>query len=194
MAVVSSRGTTLSAAQRALLVRTETFFLGTTHPERGVDTSHRGGPAGFVRVEDGGLWWPDYPGNNMFNSFGNLAVDDTSAVLVPDFATGTSLQLSGRAAVEWVPPGSAGDDGGTGRRVRFTVQQAVSAALPVHEEPTSPRGAAAWGGRRSRRAATSSTATALPTRQTSIRRVASHEHPHIGPEPVAGLVLADRAR
>jgi hypothetical protein len=141
--VVSSRRTTLSAAQRALLVRTETFFLGTTHPERGVDTSHRGGPAGFVRVEDGGLWWPDYPGNNMFTSFGNLAVDDTSAVLVPDFATGTSLQLSGRAAVEWVPPGSAGDDGGTGRRVRFTVQQAVSATLPVHEEPTSPRGAAA---------------------------------------------------
>jgi hypothetical protein len=96
-----------------------------------------------VRVEDGGLWWPDYPGNNMFTSFGNLAVDGTAAVLVPDLVAGTSLQLSGRAAVEWVPPGSAGDDGGTGRHVRFTVQQAVSATLPVHEEPTSPRGAAA---------------------------------------------------
>ena len=139
----SARGTTLSAAQRALLARTETFFLGTTHPERGVDTSHRGGPPGFVRVEDGGLWWPDYPGNNMFSSFGNLAVDDTAAVLVPDFAAGTSLQLSGRATVEWLPPGSVGDDGGTGRRVRFVVQQVVSGALPVHEEPTSPRGAAA---------------------------------------------------
>ena len=141
--LASARGTTLSAAQRALLARTETFFLGTTHPERGVDTSHRGGPPGFVRVEDGGLWWPDYPGNNMFSSFGNLAVDDTAAVLVPDFAAGTSLQLSGRATVEWLPPGSVGDDGGTGRRVRFVVQQVVSGALPVHEEPTSPRGAAA---------------------------------------------------
>lgn len=139
----SARGSTLSAAQRALLARTETFFLGTTHPERGVDTSHRGGPPGFVRVEDGALWWPDYPGNNMFNSFGNLAVDDTAAVLVPDFAGGTRLQLSGRATVEWVPPGSTGDDGGTGRRVRFTVEQVASGALPVHEEPTSPRGAAA---------------------------------------------------
>jgi uncharacterized protein len=138
----SSGGAALSAAQRALLTGTETFFLGTTHPERGVDTSHRGGPAGFVRVEDRSLWWPDYPGNNMFTSFGNLAVDDTAAVLVPDFATGTSLQLSGRADVEWVPPGSAGDDGGTGRRVRFTVQQVASGALPVREEPTRPRGAA----------------------------------------------------
>ena len=139
----ATRGATLSAAQRELLVSTETFFLGTTHPERGVDTSHRGGPAGFVRVEDGALWWPDYPGNNMFTSFGNLAVDDTAAVLVPDFGTGTSLLLSGRATVEWVQPGSAGDDGGTGRRVRFTVQQVAGGPLPVREEPTTPRGAAA---------------------------------------------------
>jgi len=139
----ATRGATLSAAQRALLARTETFFLGTTHPDRGVDTSHRGGPAGFIRVEDGALWWPDYPGNNMFTSFGNLAVDDTAAVLVPDFGTGTSLLLSGRAAVEWVTAGSAGDDGGTGRRVRFTVQQVAGGPLPVSEEPTTPRGAAA---------------------------------------------------
>jgi uncharacterized protein len=139
----SSRSATLSAEQRALLAATETFYLGTTHPERGVDTSHRGGPPGFVRVEDGALWWPDYPGNNMFLSFGNLAVDDTAAVLVPDFAGGTSLQLSGRATLEWVSPGSAGDDGGTGRRVRFAVRHVASGALPVHEEPTNPRGAAA---------------------------------------------------
>ena len=139
----ATRGATLSAAQRALLAGTETFFLGTTHSDRGVDTSHRGGPAGFIRVEDATLWWPDYPGNNMFNSFGNLAVDDTAAVLVPDFGTGTSLLLSGRAAVDWVPAGAAGDDGGTGRRVRFTVQQVASGELPVREEPTSPSGAAA---------------------------------------------------
>ncbi|MBV9922101.1 MAG: pyridoxamine 5'-phosphate oxidase family protein [Pseudonocardia sp.] len=141
--VAPSRAATLSPAQRVLLAATETFFLGTTHPERGVDTSHRGGPAGFVRVEDGALWWPDYPGNNMFLSFGNLAVDGTAAVLVPDFTAGTNLQLSGCANLEWVPPGSAGDDGGTGRRVRFTVQHVASGALPIHEEPTSPRGAAA---------------------------------------------------
>jgi hypothetical protein len=78
----------------------------------------------------------------MFTSFGNLAVDDTAAVLVPDFGAGTSTQLSGRATLEGVPPGSACDDGCTGRRVRFTVQQVVSAALAVHEDVASPRGAA----------------------------------------------------
>ena len=130
----SSRGTTPSAAQRALLARTETFFLGTTHPERGVDTSHRGGPPGFVRVEDGTLWWPDYPGNNMFSSFGNLAVDDTAAVLVPDFASGTSLQLSGHATVEWVPSGSRG------RRRRHRPPRTVRRAAGGERGATRPRG------------------------------------------------------
>ncbi len=78
----------------------DTFFLGTTHPARGTDASHRGGPAGFVRVEDDQtLWWPDYPGNNMFNSLGNLAVDPAAALLFIDFATGRTLHLSGRAAL-----------------------------------------------------------------------------------------------
>ena len=124
-------GKALTPAAQALVAGADTFFLGTTHPTRGNDASHRGGPPGFVRVTSATqLWWPDYPGNNMFTSFGNLAVDDAAAVLVPDFTTGTSLQLSGRAAVEWVPPGSAGDDGGTGRRVRFTVQQTHQSVGP----------------------------------------------------------------
>jgi len=128
-----SPSASLSAAARALVVGTETFFLGTTHPDRGVDTSHRGGPPGFVRVEDGALWWPDYPGNNMFTSFGNLAVDDTAAVLVPDFGTGTSLLLSGRAAVEWVTPSDI--DGATGRRVRLTIESVVwGARIGLHSD------------------------------------------------------------
>jgi hypothetical protein len=98
----------------------DTFFLGTTHPTRGTDISHRGGPPGFVRVEGDALWWPDYPGNNMFTSLGNLAVDPDAALLFIDFATGATVQLSGSAQLELVTPGSAGDDGTTGRRVRFT--------------------------------------------------------------------------
>ena len=140
---VATPGTALSAAQAALLRRAETFFLGTTHPDRGVDSSHRGGPPGFLRVEDGELWWPDYPGNNMFTSFGNLAVDDAASLLVPDFVSGATVQISGTAAVEWVPPGTAGDDGGTGRRVRFVVRYVVGGALALHEDPTGPHRASA---------------------------------------------------
>jgi hypothetical protein len=118
------RGRALSAEDIELIRGADTFFLGTTHPERGSDASHRGGPPGFVRVDGGGqLWWPDYAGNNMFNSFGNLAVDPETALLFLDFTTGRTLQLSGTAEIEWGEPGRPGDDGQTGRRVRFTLRQ-----------------------------------------------------------------------
>ena len=109
----------------------DTFFLGTTHSTSGNDASHRGGPAGFVRVEaDQTLWWPDYPGNNMFNSLGNLAVDPTASLLFLDFTTGRSLHLTGRGMLELIDVGSAGDDGFTGRVVRFTADL-VTAGPPL---------------------------------------------------------------
>ncbi|MGW1638327.1 hypothetical protein [Streptomyces lavendulae] len=89
------------------LVRTaDTFFLGTTHPERGNDAAHHDGPPGFVRVEDDSLWWPDHPGNNVVNSLGDLAVDSAAALLFADFATGHTAHLPGTAASEWSPDGS----------------------------------------------------------------------------------------
>jgi predicted pyridoxine 5'-phosphate oxidase superfamily flavin-nucleotide-binding protein len=123
------RGTGLTAGDRSLIRAADTFLLGTTHPERGNDASHRGGAPGFVRVEEDELWWPDYPGNNMFNSFGNLAVDPTAALLFANFGTGQTLQLSGTAVVEWAVPGATGDDSGTGRRVRFTPHRVVAGTL-----------------------------------------------------------------
>jgi predicted pyridoxine 5'-phosphate oxidase superfamily flavin-nucleotide-binding protein len=107
----------------------DTFFLGTTHPEAGVDASHRGGPAGFVRVTGTRLWWPDYPGNNMFNSFGNLSVDPSAALLFVDFAAGNVLQLSGTAAVRWDQPATR-DEGHTGRVVEFTPAQVIATMVP----------------------------------------------------------------
>jgi len=121
------RATLLAPADQAMIAASDTFFLGTTHPVRGSDASHRGGSAGFVRVDSPeGLWWPDYLGNNMFNSFGNLAVDDEAALLFTDFTTGATLQVSGTAEVQWTTPGAAGDDGGVGRRVAFSVDAVVA--------------------------------------------------------------------
>jgi hypothetical protein len=112
--------------------RADTFVLGTAHPTRGADTSHRGGAAGFVRVERDGLWWPDYPGNNMFNSLGNIATDPVAALLFLDFHAGTSLQVSGPARLDWTPRGVRGDDGGTGRRVHVRPERVVhTTGLPM---------------------------------------------------------------
>ena len=115
----------------AQITRADMFVFGTVHPVHGADASHRGGSPGFVRVEHDRLWWPDYPGNNLFNSLGNLVEDPAAALLFLDFAAGNVLQLSGRAALEWITPGAPGDDGGTGRRVSFVPQRvATTIGLP----------------------------------------------------------------
>jgi hypothetical protein len=123
------RGTALTPEDEELIRAADTFFLGTTNPERGSDTSHRGGTPGFVRVDGGQVWWPDYPGNNLFNSFGNLAVDPEAALLFLDFDSGRTLHLSGTAQVAWDAAGRPGDDGHTGRRAVFTPQRLVAGRL-----------------------------------------------------------------
>lgn len=126
--------TVLDPSEQAMIASTDTFFLGTTHPLRGSDASHRGGPPGFVRVDSPDrLWWPDFPGNNMFNSFGNLAVDDEAALLFVDFGTGATLHVTGTAQVRWTTPGAAGDDGGVGRNVAFSIDAVVAVASPADE-------------------------------------------------------------
>jgi len=123
------RDSVLSPSDIGLIRAADTFFLGTTNPERGSDASHRGGAPGFVRVGGGRLWWPDYPGNNLFNSFGNLAVDPEAALLFFDFDSGRTLQLSGLAEIDWDAAGRPGDDGRTGRRAVFTLQRLVAGRL-----------------------------------------------------------------
>lgn len=114
-------GNALRATDVDLVHAADTFFLGTTHPDSGNDASHRGGPAGFVRVDSGHLWWPDYPGNNMFNSFGNLFNDPTAGLLFIDFDSGATLQLSGSAAVRWDLEATV-----TGRCVMFEPHEVVA--------------------------------------------------------------------
>jgi hypothetical protein len=89
----------------ALLAAADTFFLASHDPDPdagGVDVSHRGGPPGFLRRgADGRLWLPDYAGNFMFNTLGNLHRDPRCGLLVVDFATGDLLQLAAVAEVLW---------------------------------------------------------------------------------------------
>ncbi|MCC3159764.1 pyridoxamine 5'-phosphate oxidase family protein [Hymenobacter sp. 15J16-1T3B] len=95
---------TLTPEQRAWIAAADTFFLATAHASAGADVSHRGGQPGFVRVLDAGtLEWPDYSGNGMFQSLGNLALDARAGLLFPDFAAGHVLQLTGQARTDWSP-------------------------------------------------------------------------------------------
>jgi predicted pyridoxine 5'-phosphate oxidase superfamily flavin-nucleotide-binding protein len=96
-------GSVLDADQRTLVETADTFFVASRHPTRGTDASHRGGRPGFVAVaEDGAsLTFPDYQGNNMFQTLGNLAVDPAIGLLFVDWVSGRTLQLSGDAEIVW---------------------------------------------------------------------------------------------
>ena len=47
------------------------------------------------------LQFPDYAGNNMFNTLGNLAIDPHAGLLFVDFELGDTLQITGEARVLW---------------------------------------------------------------------------------------------
>jgi predicted pyridoxine 5'-phosphate oxidase superfamily flavin-nucleotide-binding protein len=90
----------LTASQRDLITKADTFFIATVPPGLPADVSHRGGNPGFVRVVDPThLAWDDYTGNAMFNTLGNLLHDPEAGLLFVDFQDGRLLQLNGRARV-----------------------------------------------------------------------------------------------
>jgi hypothetical protein len=65
---------------------------------------------------------------------GLLAIDlvnPAAALLFTDFTSGVTLRLSGTAALEWIAPGTPGDDGGTGQRVRFHPVRTLVTGTPL---------------------------------------------------------------
>ena len=88
--------------QRELIGEADTFFLATYAPGHGADMSHRGGNPGFVTVvDDTHLSWPEYAGNRMYMSLGNLLSEPRCAIVFPDWSTGRTLHLRGRARADW---------------------------------------------------------------------------------------------
>lgn len=119
------RGETLTEEQGHWISAADTFFVASHHPETGADASHRGGFPGFVEVlDERTLAWPDYPGNRMFNTLGNLAEDPNAGLLFVDFERGHTLQLSGEARVDW-KEGRAARYAGAERVVEFSVRETL---------------------------------------------------------------------
>lgn len=103
-----SSGAALTPGQIGLIRAADTFLIGTRHPDGAADASHRGGNPGFVQVDGPGeLRWPDYDGNNMYSTLGNLTLDPRVGLLFLDWARGTLLQVSGRARLDWTSEAAA---------------------------------------------------------------------------------------
>ena len=76
------------------------FFLATADAEGRPDCSFKGGTPGFVRVLGAAeLAFPDYDGNGMFKSLGNLLHNPSVGLLFIDFEKPRRLRLNGRAEI-----------------------------------------------------------------------------------------------
>lgn len=108
-----AEGARLSDVARALVERSDTLFLASSSASTvanagqagaGVDVSHRGGRPGFVHVERGDrgdrLTLPDYAGNSLFNTLGNLLLWPHAGLLFVDWDEGDMLQLAATAEIQ----------------------------------------------------------------------------------------------
>lgn len=116
----------LNKADQDLITKADTFFIATFNPESGADASHRGGFPGFVQIlNPNKLTFPDYAGNNMFQTFGNLEVNPKAGLLFIDCEQGHTLQITGKAAVIWETERFA-EIAGAQRLVEFEVTQVLA--------------------------------------------------------------------
>jgi len=88
----------------ALLEKADMFFMSSSDGAEDVDTNHRGGPAGFVRLisndESGAvIVYPEYSGNRMYETLGNLKMNPLAGITVPDFDTGDVLYMTGKTEI-----------------------------------------------------------------------------------------------
>jgi len=90
-------------SDRAFIERMDMFFLATADAEGRPQCSYKGGEPGFVRVLDATtIAFPNYDGNGMYLSMGNLAVNPHVGLLFVDFTAQrpSRLRLNGVASVD----------------------------------------------------------------------------------------------
>ncbi|MGB0943011.1 MAG: pyridoxamine 5'-phosphate oxidase family protein [Marinomonas sp.] len=115
--------TSLTKEDQDFIQAMDTLWIGSYAPDIGADCNHRGGKPGFIRVTSPTtIEWPEYRGNGMFFTSGNLEVNDRAGVTVVDFETGSMIQMTGRALVDW---GHDGRYEGASRAIVFHIERLV---------------------------------------------------------------------
>ncbi|KYK55022.1 hypothetical protein DCS_06983 [Drechmeria coniospora] len=98
-----SDGLPLPKEALQLMDRADMFFLSSTNGQT-MDTNHRGGTAGFVRVakneaDEVVLVYPEFSGNRLYQSLGNLRVNPLVGIVIPDYDSSDALYLTGEASI-----------------------------------------------------------------------------------------------
>ncbi|HKG02174.1 MAG TPA: pyridoxamine 5'-phosphate oxidase family protein [Conexibacter sp.] len=92
---------------RAFIERMDMFFLATADADGRPQCSYKGGEPGFVRVlDETTIAFPNYDGNGMYLSMGNLTVNPHVGMLFIDFTAQrpSRLRLNGVASVDEEDP------------------------------------------------------------------------------------------
>ena len=95
-------GTTLGKLEKEWILSAHTFFITTQTKNGDIEASHRGGDPGFIEIlENDNLRVPDYLGNSMFSTLGNIYENPKTALLFVNYEKGETLQLSGMAELQF---------------------------------------------------------------------------------------------
>ncbi len=96
---------TISENDRTFIEERDMFFLATADAEGRPTCSYKGGEAGFVRVLDPHtLAFPNFDGNGMYLSTGNVLVNPAVGMLFIDFERGHRMRLEGTASIDLDDP------------------------------------------------------------------------------------------
>src|SRR6476646_515974 len=93
----------IDADDRAFIERMDMFFLATADAEGRPQCSYKGGDPGFVKVlDEHTVAFPNYDGNGMYLSMGNLLVNPHVGMLFIDFTSKrpSRLRLNGVASID----------------------------------------------------------------------------------------------
>lgn len=92
--------TAFSGEDRAFIEHCVMVFVATADQHGHPDCSYKGGLPGFVRVlDDRTLCIPDYDGNGMYRSWGNVLVNAHVGLLFVDFERQKRLRVNGTAHI-----------------------------------------------------------------------------------------------
>lgn len=85
---------------RSFVQRCSMVFVATADADGHPDCSYKGGLPGFVRVlDDRNLVFPDYDGNGMYRTWGNVLVNPHVGLLFIDFEESKRIRVNGSAQV-----------------------------------------------------------------------------------------------
>jgi predicted pyridoxine 5'-phosphate oxidase superfamily flavin-nucleotide-binding protein len=86
---------------RAFIEARDMFFIATADADGKPQSSYKGGDLGFVRVlDERTIAFPNYDGNGMYLTMGNLAVNPRVGLLFIDFEGRKRMRLNGVASID----------------------------------------------------------------------------------------------